>query len=260
MNRRAAVAAAIVAVVAVGAVAAYGAFRARVREASHYVAPPLVEPAAGPRAPSSDFAGVRIGVSRLADAKRLAAEWKLACADRSMRTLMTELRDRKRAEVRRAQAQGAADAVSGASILERKTARDENPQVRLSCDDVASNQLRDRPRTASKGRVLFVFDGEGDVVRHASYQRHHGAWEDALADFDDTKAAFTAAYGPGKESGSAAGQSTDALPKYGRRAAEWRFADLVATLTLVNLGGRGYSLSESVEVPYPVRADAPGRK
>jgi hypothetical protein len=150
--------------------------------------------------------------------------------------------------------------VSGASIVSRRTARDDNPQVRLSCEGIRASLLGDRERPASSGRVLFVFDTEGSVVRHASYQRNHAEWRDALADFESARAALASKLGAAPElarGGPAGADETDALPKYGRRVAEWRFADLAAWITVVNLGRRGFSVSESVEVPLPVRADAP---
>jgi hypothetical protein len=231
--------------------------RARVKAASRYVPPVFVEPGPGRRAPRVEFLGVRFGASRKNDVSRLMESWHVPCADRSMRTLMGELRDRKREELARAAA--SADAVSGASIVSRRTARDDNPQVRLSCEGVAASLLGDRTRPPSSGRVLFVFDTEGSVVRHASYQRNHAQWRDALADFQSARAALASKLGVSREAGQGgpAGAETEAVPKYGRRAAEWRFADLAASVTVVNLGQRGFSVSESVEVPLPVRADAP---
>jgi hypothetical protein len=235
----------------------FGAYRARVHAMSRYVPPVFVEPPPGQRAPKVDFLGVRLGATHLADVEKTMGAWHVACADRGMRVLMKELRDAKRAEVARAEAAGTPDAVTGASIVSHHSARDDNPQVRYACNDVASGALLDRPRAASEGRALFVFDAPDSVVRHASYQRHHAAWADAFADFEETKAAFTGRFGEGREAGNGAHGKTasDAVPKYARRTTEWRYTDLVVRVSVVNLGGRGFSLEETVEVPLPVRAD-----
>lgn len=253
-----------IAVTVVAGVAVIGFFthRSRRHTASAFVAPNYVEPAPGPRAPRVDFLGAHFGASRRVDVERGLASWGVACRDRSVRALMNELREHKREELARA---GEADVVSGASIVSRRTARDDNPQVRLGCERVTSRALRDRARPLSVGRVLFVFDAHDSVVRHASFQRNHPGWEDAHADFRSARDALAAVLGPAQEppsrAGSTAGSTAvDAPPKYGRRVVEWRFADLVATVSMVNLANRGFSISESVEVPLPVRADAPSRR
>ena len=100
-----------------------------------------------------------------------------------------------------------------------------------------------------------------------SYQRNHPAWEAALSDFTTTRDALAARFGKPTESetatnasGASDGHGADApVPKYGRRVAEFRFSDLIATVSVANLGGRGYSVGETLEVPLPVRADAPAR-
>jgi hypothetical protein len=210
--------------------------------------------------------------------KALTAGWGVSCADRSVRTLMNELRDKKRAQIEEAKAHGTPDAVTGASILTRRTARDDNPQIRFSCEEAASSRLADRARVPlSSGRLLYVFDDERSPIRHVSYQRNHPAWDAALADFIATRDALAARLGKPTESetGTGAARTADGtgaagaadgtagsdapVPKYGRRVAEFRFSDLVATVSVANLGGRGYSVGEALEVPLPIRADAPAR-
>ncbi|HEX7671679.1 MAG TPA: hypothetical protein VF395_18930 [Polyangiaceae bacterium] len=239
------------------------------RAASRYQAPVFVDAPAGPRAPSAELLGVRVGTSRLGDVKALTTAWGVSCADRSVRTLMNELRDKKRAQIEEAKAHGTPDAVTGASILTRHTARDDNPQIRFSCEEAQSARLVDRARMPpSNGRLLYVFDDERSPLRHVSYQRNHPAWDAALADFIATRDALAARLGKVQESETGTGASrvsdgpgtSDApVPKYGRRLAEFRFSDLVATVSVANLGGRGYSVGETLEVPLPIRADAPAR-
>jgi hypothetical protein len=246
-----------------------GYSRQRARAASRFQAPVFVDAPPGPRAPSAELLGVRVGTSRFSDVSALTAAWGVSCADRSVRTLMTELRDKKRAQIEEAKARGTPDAVTGASILTRRTARDDNPQIRFSCEEAPSSRLADRARVpSSSGRVLFVFDDAQAPLRHVSYQRNHSAWEDALADFVATRDALSTRLGKPLETETGTGTSRRAdgsgasdapVPKYGRRVAEFRFSDLVATASVANLGGRGYTVAETLEVPLPVRADAPAR-
>jgi len=245
------------AVLALAALGVVGWRQHRARAASRYVAPTFVDAPAGQRAASTELVGVRVGFTSLPDVKRRMAEWGVSCADRSMRTLMGEMREKKKAEIAAAQAKGQPDAVSGASLASRRTARDDNPQVRLSCDDVPAARLGDRRRPDATGRVLFVHDRGDAPLRHASFQRNHRTWEAALADYAETVTALRARYGTPVVEGSA---SPDApLAKYAATSTTFRFSDLEAAASLTNLGGRGFSVRESVEVPWPVRADAPAR-
>jgi hypothetical protein len=238
-------------------------WRHRVRAAGSRYAPPiLVDPPPGPRAPSTDLLGAHVGTSHVADVQGFTRAWGVVCEDRSVRVLMGELRDKKRAEMEEAKRRGAPDTVTGASILTRRTARDDNPQVRLSCDDVSSSRLADRARVPSSGRLLYVFDDERAPLRHVSYQRNHADWDTALSDFTTTRDALSGRLGSPRESetGTATKAPTsEPLPKYARRIAEFRFSDLVATVTVANLGGRGFAVGEALEVPLPIRADASAR-
>jgi hypothetical protein len=241
-------------------------FHHRARAASRYEPLVFVDPPPGPRAPSAELLGARVGTSHFGDVKAFTAAWGVACADRSVRTLMAEIRDKKRVQIQEAKERGTPDAVTGASILTHRTARDDNPQVRLSCEEASSSRLADRARVPSTGRVLYVFDDEHAPLRHASYQRNHPGWETALSDFTTTRDALSARFGKARESqtGTATGgasasaaSAAEPVPKYGRRVAEFRYSDLVATVTVANLGGRGYSVGETLEVPLPVRVNAP---
>jgi hypothetical protein len=238
------------------------AYRLKKHAAAKYVPPVFTEPGPGPRAPGTDWLGVTVGLSRFESVKATTAAASLSCSDRGMRAMMTELRDKKREEVAKAEALGTPDTVTGASILKRRTARDDNPQIRWNCDDASSSALRDRPRPISSGRLLFVFDDDRAPVRHASYQRNHTDWASAVADFRDALGALSARLGTPAGKGTIRPSELAAespLPKYGRSEAEWRFSDAVASVSVANLGGHGFSVSEAVEVPWPVRADAPAR-
>jgi len=247
----------VLAAVALGAVA----YRWQKRTAAKYAPPVFTEPGPGPRAPATEWLGARVGFSRFDSVKSSTASWALTCSDRSMRAMMTELRDKKREEVARAEAHGTPDAVTSASMLKRRTARDDNPQIRWNCGEASSSALRDRPRPPSSGRLLFVFDDDRAPLRHASYQRNHRDWASAVGDFRDALGALSERYGRPVDKGIRPGDLTaeSPLPKYGRSEAEWRFSDIVASVSVANLGGHGFAVSEVVEVPWPVRADAPSR-
>jgi hypothetical protein len=247
---------------AAGLVLGVVAYRMKKRSAAKYVPPVFVEPGPGPRAPASDLLGAKVGFSRLDEVKSTTTARSLSCSDRGVRAMMSELREKKREEIARAEAKGTPDAVTGASIVKRRTARDDNPQVRWNCNETPSSALRDRTRPPSQGRALFVFDDDRAPLRHASYQRNHRDWASAVADFRDALAALSQRFGRPAEKGTRTGTALAAespLPKYGRSEAEWRFSDVVASVSVANLGGHGYSVSEVVEVPWPVRADAPAR-
>ena len=57
------------------------------------------------------------------------------------------------------------------SAANRRSPMERNPQVRLSCEGLPAARLTDRPRAASVGRLLFVFDSPEQPLRHISYQR-----------------------------------------------------------------------------------------
>lgn len=238
------------------------AYRWKKHAAAKYVPPVFTEPGPGPRTPVTEWLGVRVGFSRFDSVKSTTEAWSLSCSDRGMRAMMAEIRDKKREEVARAEAHGTPDAVTGASILKRRTARDDNPQIRWNCNAASSSALRDRPRPSSTGRLLFVFDDDRAPLRHASYQRNHRDWASAVADFRDAFGALSARLGAPAGKGTIRPSELAAespLPKFGRSEAVWRFSDAVASVSVANLGDHGFSVSEVVEVPWPVRADAPAR-
>jgi hypothetical protein len=100
-----------------------------------------------------------------------------------------------------------------------------------------------------------VFDGPAQPLRHASFERTFSAASAARRDLDLTMSHLAQRLGPPTRSANAA--SAD-LPWLTPVEYEWSFADLRAVITAINYGGRrGIVVSETVEVPWPVRADAP---
>ena len=185
----------------------------------------------------------------------------LDCPDTSMRALMQQARDQTRREMEARKARGEdPDAVTGASRVNYRSPKEANPQVRLACSDTPSGKLTDAQRPASRGRLLLVFDSPLHPLRHVSFERTYPATEtaSAIADLDGTRARMTASYGPG--TGALAGAApTQELPWLSPREGIWRFADLLARVSAIHYGPRGVVVSEIVEVPWPVRSDAPAR-
>lgn len=225
--------------------------------------PTFIEPAAGPRAPVSTGIGVTVGKSTLPEVEALVAAWGIPCEDTSARALMKKMRDKKQAEIAEKEARGeAVDANAGASWMNKKSRRELNPQIRYACADVKAPQLKDRERPAAEGRLLFVFDSEDLPLRHVSFRRLQ---KEPLAAYHDFRAALdtmTAVYGaPHVETGkipvAEALAGAELFPKLVPIKREWNFSDIQVKVTVLNFGARGIDILESVEVPWPVRPDAP---
>lgn len=210
----------------------------------------------GPRAPTSDVFGARIGAAKVADVEALVAARGLTCKDTSIRAMMAAKRE---AEAKK-RAEGGEDAVSSASWMKKKSKREENPQVRFACPTVKAEQVGDRLRPPSQGRLLFVFDSDEHPLRHASYQRSHRSHAAALADFEDAVQAMTAIFGePSERRGElpvadAKGQVT--FPQGRNLEVRWTFADLLVRVTAIHFGQK-VTVGERIEVPHGVRPDAP---
>ena len=144
------------------------------------------------RAPASDAFGLALGRVTLAEAEAELRARGLLCTDTGVRTSVAKLRERKREEL---EASDDPDAVSGASILWRRSNKERNPQIRLACElDSIADFGAGRPAVA--GRALLVFDSPELPLRHASLRRTHTDPERALADLRESIARFTAIYGP----------------------------------------------------------------
>ena len=224
--------------------------------------PQFEEMGDGPRAPTSSGFGVEVGVTSLSDVLAYSDSRGMTCEDTSVRALMKKMREKKRQELKEKEASGeAADGESGASWLNKKSPKEKNPQVRLSCPDTSAETIGDRQRPEVDGRLLFVFDSPELPLRHVSYRRLQRDHQRAFADFSSATDAMVSLYGePTDVMGEVTGEA-DAdgfiFSKLRPVKREWNFADVHVKVTALNFGTRGVDILESVEVPLPVRSDAP---
>ncbi|MCY1057812.1 hypothetical protein [Nannocystis sp. SCPEA4] len=218
------------------------------------------EPKPGPRAPVTAAMHSEVGLHRVADVEALAARLDLGCSDTSIRATMEGRRKAERKRIEEARARGE-DAVTSASLLDRKSKREANPQVRYSCPKTRSEQLTDRPRPPSEGRLLFVFDSAEHPLRHVSYQRTSKDPAPALADYQDAVAFYTGVYGPPSRTPSRELPAPDAdgaveIPVATNFETEWAFSDLLVKVSLLRYASL-ITVGERVEVPPGIRPDAP---
>ena len=240
--------------------AAYGYHRYRMARMMRLVdeLPVFSEPAHGAKAPTARAFGFTVGSSSLRDVKAALLTEKLDCHDSSIRALMDLARTQKRQEIEAAKASGAGvDSVSGASMIYRRSPKERNPQVRLSCAQIAASNLHDHARAQSTGRLLLVFDSPKHPLRHASYARSFNGAEELLAasEFKAALDAMTSSFGPATVEVPETVQTP--LPLYKSYMSTWTFTDLKASVRLMNMGDGRLSLDETIEVPWPVRSDAP---
>ncbi len=214
------------------------------------------EPGPGPRAPTAAVFNVELGKTDLAGLETVTQKLGLRCADTSIRAQMKKMREAKMAE---AKANGV-DAVTSAS-WSKPSKREKNPQVRYSCGRVRADQLGDRERPASSGRLLYVLDSEEHPVRHASYQRTHKDQAVALADIKEAVESVSRVYGPPTK-------VRNELPEPGKDGAvefpmlkniefAWEYSDLLVKVVALRLDKTQVTVGERVEVPIGVRPDAP---
>ncbi|MDC0722965.1 hypothetical protein [Nannocystis bainbridge] len=218
------------------------------------------DPRPGPRAPVTVAMHTDVGRHHVADAEALAARLGLACGDTSIRASMEGRRKVERKRLEDARARGE-DAVTAASWLDRKSKREANPQVRFSCPKTRSEQLTDRPRPRSEGRLLFVFDSVDHPLRHVSYQRTAKDPAPALADYEDAVAHYTRVYGPptrvpSRELPAPGPDGAVDIPVATNFETEWAFSDLLVKVSLLRYASL-ITVGERVEVPPGIRPDAP---
>lgn len=233
--------------IVVSSVVAYYAYRGMMRRpAEQVVLPEFDELGPGVRAPASELLTLTVGSSTFDDVKALSERAGLDCRDTSARALMKQMRKAK-----------AVDGVTSASS-KKKSPMEQNPQIRWSCEGTKGDMLPDRKRGAGVGRILVVLDSPDHPVRHASFRRNHKDIGQALTDANATLAELTKRYGephvvrrPLPEVATA-----EAFPRYAQSRYEWRYADL-AVMLHVMATRRGIDIQEAVEVPWPIRSDAP---
>jgi hypothetical protein len=234
----------------------------RAQQSQTDLLPTVRDPDAGPRAPSTTAFGFDVGHDASSTVADGLAARGLACKDTSVRAMMQQVREHKRRELEEVERRGGdVDAVTGASIVGRKSPRERNPQLRLSCEGVTADALGLARPVVAAGRALFVFDSAEHPLRHASFRRSHREADDAVVDLRASIADWRARLGePTSQSGSLPDLSVriERLPPL---VVEWRYADLVVRISTIDFGARGVSqnisVEERVEVPWGIRSDAP---
>ena len=218
------------------------------------------DPGPGPRAPVATGFGATIGASMFPEVEALVQQRGLECSDTSVRAMMDRRRDVEKTKAADAKARGE-DAVTAASWVNKRSKREANPQLRFSCPKITSDQIGDRTRAPSNGRLLFVFDDGTYPLRHSSYQRTHKDHAAALLDFQDAVAALTAIYGPpGKTPKTELPQPDEAgkleFPNATNFEIAWEYADLAVRVNVLRYGDL-VTVGERIEVPHGIRPDAP---
>ncbi len=219
--------------------------------------PQFEQPPSGlPRAPTNEAFGLAIGATDIDTLMRALGQRGLTCEDTSVRAGVQRLREQKQSELAKADDP---DAVSGASIVWRRSKKETNPQVRISCAKAAVIDLDPTRLPGPAGRALFVFDSPEHPLRHVSLRRNHVPRDRALADLRETIERYRAIYGePSSQKGTVPDIDAPIPERLAPVKLEWRYADLLVGITL-NDFGKTVSVDEKIEVPWPIQADAPAR-
>jgi hypothetical protein len=205
-----------------------------------------------PRAPSNEAFGVAIGEATLDPLMVELRKRGLDCDDTGVRASIEKLREYKRKQLEQAEDP---DAVTGASILTKRSRKESNPQIRLACELDSLLELEPgRPRVA--GRALFVFDSPELPLRHASLRRTYQTSEAAMLDARETVARFEAIYGEPTTRRGLIPLPGDAPAKPDPIRVQWRYGDLLVEVSVTSFG-KMVSVDERIEVPWPIRPDAP---
>lgn len=214
-----------------------------------------------PSPPDTRAFGLHLGFTSLTQGHTYLSRHKLVCKDTSIRAMMKAMRLKKLAELKKK----GADAVSGASILTYRSPKERNPQIRLSCAkaDVSTLQLSQK-RRAVKGRLLLIYDSKDHPLRHVSFA-YNARHVDALGDLKQMLQSYRARFGvPHQSSGTLPTLTHSVSPhamlfkKYQIIRYTWSFSTLRIQLKVMSLG-RWVSVLEEVEIPWPVRPDAPAK-
>lgn len=207
-----------------------------------------------PRAPDHAAFGVEIGVVTLDPLLVELRSRGLSCDDTGVRASIEKLREHKRKQLAEAENP---DAVTGASILHKRSKKERNPQIRLSCElDSLAELEPERPRVP--GRALFVFDSPELPLRHASLRRTYQTSEAAMLDVRETVARLEAIHGEPSSRRGSIPEPGDAPAKPEPIRVQWRYGDLLVEVSSTSFG-KMVSVDERIEVPFPVRPDAPAR-
>ncbi|MCS6798182.1 MAG: hypothetical protein NZ898_06595 [Myxococcota bacterium] len=163
-----------------------------------------------------------------------------ACVER-----LAELSESQRDEI---------DGVSRAS-LERPSAHERNPQVRLSCE--LRVEQWDRARVAGSARLLAVFDDERSPLRSISFQRRLQDVAEARREVRLAWDRYREAFGSPHEVWEQpdADEQTPLAP-YTPLGAGWRWGDFGIRFRALRLSATAISYDETAEIPWPVRPDA----
>ena len=249
---------AAVALVVVGVGGAYGFHLWMVWDRTRDVLPEFHEPGPGPRAPMHSFLGVDIGTSTVADVAALWGAKGADCKDSSIRALMESKRQDVHKKMADAKAKGEdPDGVTGASLANYHSKKERNPQVRLACK-VAPSAFSDRDRV--EGDVLYwliIFDSKDLPARHTSVQRAFTDAAPAANEYRSAVDAFTKVLGPPTSVKETPPRDGVVLAPGAMLRSTWNFADLTAEVSAMHLNS--IRVMERMEVPWPVRPDAPAR-
>lgn len=202
-----------------------------------------------PRAPVREAFGLQLGLSLDALQAELRSR-DVECDDTGVRASIEKLREHKRKQLEQAEDP---DAVTGASILHKRSKKESNPQIRLACELASIAELEpNHPRVP--GRALFVFDSPEHPLRHASLRRTYQTSEAAMLDLRESVARFSAIHGEPTTLRGTIPRPGDAPDKPEPIRVQWRYADLLVEVSS-NSFGKMISVDERVEVPWPVRVE-----
>lgn len=236
--------------IAAGVLALLGAAAGGVRlfmvwRQSQDLLPEFVDVPAGPRAPTREFLGLKIASSTVADAELVAKQANVVCENSSFRALMAAKREDIKEKMAEAEAKGDdPDGITGASLVNHRSKKERNPQVRLACSKVPLTTFDDRPRVPGDALYwLIIFDSPAHALRHTSVSRRI---EPDLLDEEWRVAVDTMTRRFGAPSKL---KEVETI-----REAKWEFADLQAQVTAFKIG-KSVRFTERVEVPWPVRVE-----
>lgn len=240
--------------VTLSVLAAAGAYRHWA--ANRPILPSYVEPEP-PFAPAarSLVASAVVGHTRLDELRAALDRLGIECADASVSRFARRLREDRLAALE-VSGRDEIDGVTRAS-LSRPSRHERNPQVRLACD--VRIERFDSGRTPGEGRVLAVFDSAETPLRSISLQRRLERDEDARIELSQSLSRLEQIYGAAHQRLGEPEVMGRPFRRFATEGAVWRWGDVEVRVTATRLGASGVSMDETVQVPWPVRPDAPAR-